>query len=244
MSRDRFEKLEPGLPSETDAVLARWTRFERLEIAGVTAAPPAPQGQFPCGHCGRANEPERDHCWACYKPLTRPPAPPATGESIKIVVNGVPYHSTDPHLPADIRELMARVRREGLTPEALHRWAASRGGTVTSAVETGGPRLSVRVDGRVYRDGDPGLPPHVRELLNHLRRHDASPALLDALRTKGAVTLRPPSTVAPSDGDIAFWSSVSEAPAVSGIATLWRSRRLRFSVGVAIVLYFLTRILR
>lgn len=238
MSRDRFDKLETGSPTETDAVLARWTRFERLEIAGASAATPLEEGQRLCAHCGRANEPERDHCWACYKLLTRAPAPPAPGEAIKIVVNGVPYHSTDPHLPAEMRELMARVRREGLTPAALNRWAATRGGTVTSTAETAGPRLSVRIDGRVYRDGDAGAPPHVRELMNHLRRHDASPALLDALRTKGAVTLRPPTTAAPSDGDILFWSSVATAASGRGLRRVW------FSVGAAIVLYFLIRMFR
>lgn len=240
MSRERFDKLEAGTSSETDAVLARWTRFERLEIAGV-AAVPVEEGQRPCAHCGRVNEPERDHCWACYKPLARAPVPPAPGETVKIVVNGVPYHSTDPHLPADIRDLMSRIRREGLTPAALNQWAAARGGTVASAVEGGGPRLSVRVDGRVYRDGDPTVPPPVRELLNHLRRHDATPALLDGLRTKGAVTLRPPSTAAPSDGDMVFWSSVA-SPSTGGAGR--GLRRVWFSVGAAIVLYFITRMFR
>lgn len=241
MSQDRFNKLEGGSSAETQAILARWTRFERLEIAGVPPAAAAPDGQRPCAHCGRSNEPERDHCWACYKSLSRPPAPPLPGEAIKIVVNGVPYHSTDPHLPADIRDLMTRVRRGSLTPAALSEWAAARGGTVASAVEANPPRLSVRVDGRVYRDGDPGVPPHVRDLLTHLRRNDASPALLDALRAKGAVTLRPSITADPSDGDIAFWSSVASVPAA---ATGRALRRLFFSVGAAIVLYFLFRVFR
>jgi hypothetical protein len=240
VSRDRFDRLEEGAAAAADAVLARWTRFERLEIAGV-AAPGEEPGRTACAHCGRGNEPGRDHCWACYKPLgSLPPAGP-TDAPIKIVLNGVPYHSTDPHLPADVRDLMARVRREGATPAALARWSATRAGGTAAAGNNA--RVSVRVDGRVFRRGDPDAPAHVRDLLEHLHRNDVSPALLDGLRAKGAVTVRPANTPRPSDGDIAFWSVLGDAPARAARFAL-PGGNVRFFVGALVILYLLRWIFR
>lgn len=243
MTRDRFDRLEPGPPSDSEAVLARWTRFERLEIAGVEAPASVDPKQTTCAHCGRGNEPGHDHCWACFKPLTLPPGPAPTDAPIKIVLNGVPHHSTDPHLPAEVRDLMARVRREGATPAVLARWSAERAGGAPGDARKNTTRVSVRVDGRVYRRGDPGAPAHVRDLLEHLHRNDVSPALLEGLRAKGAVAVRPANTALPSDGDIAFWSEwgKTEGPGPRSFLTMGR---IRFFVGVLVILYCLRWLFR
>ncbi len=45
---------------------------------------------------------------------------------ITVTIDGVEYRSTDPDLPADIRELMIQIRREGYTKEMVDTWVKSR----------------------------------------------------------------------------------------------------------------------
>ena len=108
--------------------------------------------------------------------------------------------------------------------------------------QTGGPRLSVRVDGRVT--GRRPQPAPVRELLNHLRRRRL-PLLLDALRTKAPSRSDRPRPSPLRQGHRPFWSSVSGARRLQDHATLWHGRPAPplFRRCRDCFLYFLTRIL-
>lgn len=237
---DRFDRLEPSgeLPAAVRAAVEKLTRFDHLEI-GPQREPPdaAPERRAStlCLRCGQANEREREVCWACAKPLTERRAVPAAAveQDITIVLDGQTYRSTDPALPEDVKTLIARIRKEGYSPELLADWrswrATRRSHEPRTAREAGviddhrgedeeegvkvfrGQRVSViRLDGKVYTSDDPGLSDEMKVLFQYIEDHGVTPELMDTLRARGRrVKYRPPTTAAPSDGDLAFWRAAA-----------------------------------
>ncbi|MBI5622952.1 MAG: hypothetical protein HY924_04150 [Elusimicrobia bacterium] len=235
----RFDFLEHGKASGSGSEdgLPQVGRFEHLEIGQIrkplpaTQSAPAPERTV-CGHCGQVNEPERQTCWACYKALgpqggsqarkpqgTKPQ--PGAGQEITLVIDGLTYSSTDPNLPPDIASLMGRIKTEGFSPGLLDEWreqrAASPGaGTQEVRAESRveafqGSRVSViKLDGRVFLSDAPDLPPRIRDLFAYIDRNGVTPELMENLRAMGDARLRPSTTAAPSDGDLAFWREVEE----------------------------------
>ncbi|MFA6318814.1 MAG: hypothetical protein WC943_15505 [Elusimicrobiota bacterium] len=191
-----------------------------------------------CGRCGQPNEAERETCWACYKPLALKagarsapapdPAKPGQGQDITLVIDGLTYRSNDPNLPPDIRGLMDRISSEGFSQSLLDAWRSEReqrsdpghtreiegrasGDERVSAFK--GARVSViRLDGKVYLSDAPDLPPRIRELFGYIDRNGVTPQLMENLRAMGTdARVRPSTTAAPSDGDLAFWREVEES---------------------------------
>lgn len=226
---DRFSKLEPknNLPARLQTALSRLPRFESLEIATATSIEPSSKiSRILCAHCGQWNERSREVCWACCKPLSTLPRPPepTQDQPIDLIVDGVSYHSSDPHMPEDIRELMNRIRKHGYSKELLAEWQAWRReqrdalpsipqGKFKSVEVFPGQRVSIlRIDGVLYKSDDLNLPPEVKELFDYIEAEGLSPALLQHLRLYGTlVKYRPPSTPIPSDGDHDFWHAAKKA---------------------------------
>jgi hypothetical protein len=259
MSPARFDHLEhsDSLPPHIEKAIAKLHRFNHLEIGEIStlATLPTPPTGDPCGHCGQANESDRTFCWACYKPLKGNP-PPLKEDVFTVVVNGATYRSDHPHLPPPIQRLMDRVRREGYSPNVAAQWAAAEGKEIATtsefearAAEKPGVSI-VRIDDQVYRSDDPTLPPDMRTLLDYVRTHAVTPELMERLRRAGTqVKYRPANTLSPSDGDLAFWSTVragTNAPTAPSFpsgnppihsASLWKW--IPRIIGAAIFLYLL-----
>lgn len=233
---DRFNRIEsasPALPASVKKALSKMDRFGHLEIGELKSeqvspkAAPAATDRVLCSHCGQPNEPLRDICWACYKPLkAETPSKPEPDQDIQLILDGTTYKSSDANVPHDIRMLMDRIREEGYSEELLREWREWRSTRNTplpterpfesapahdaSAVK--GQRISVlRIDGKVYQSDDPKLSPEIRELFDHIEKNGVTPELLNHLRQHGdKVKFRPHTTPQPSDGDIDFWRSVGE----------------------------------
>lgn len=250
MAQDRFDRLEgdrarePVLPQGVQSALSGLNRFKHLEIGQLQAAarpqadaPKRPDDKILCLHCGQPNEKERQTCWACFR-YVRVQAKPSTAQSapeeVVIVLDGMPYRSTDPNLPRDVKVLMDRVRQQGFSPELVaewRNWRATRhtplprerpfqesplGGPGQQAVDVQafqGQRVSViRVDGKVYTSDDPNLTPELKQLFEYIDKNGVTPALLEYLRQFGSkVKFRPQTTANPSDGDVEFWRNAQEA---------------------------------
>lgn len=211
--------------------MAFLNRFKHLEIgAGAPAAAPGEPSQELkrlCAHCGQSNEKQRDVCWACFQKLN---AETKTGsaQDITLVIDGTTYLSSDPAVPADIRELMDRIAKNGYSPELLAEWQSWRAtrSAAPPEIETRGAdpardikvfkgqRVSViRLDGKVYTSDDANLPPEIKKLFLQLDVHGVTPALMDELRAVGGgkVELHPLTTANPSDADLEFWNDVHAA---------------------------------
>jgi len=266
VSQDRFDRLEESgeqLPENVKTAIADIDRFEHLEIGqihpvGALPAPaPAAEGQIICGHCGQYNEPGRDLCWACFKPLKAAPAPQSAsdaGQEIDLVIDGSTYKSTDRDLPPDIGVLIDRIRKEGYSQELLVQWrnwratrhvnmlperSFDRGSTPGSDVEAfKGERVSViRIDGKVYHSDDKDLPPQLKTVFDYIEKYGVTPDLMEHLRQYGdRVKFRPHTTGVPSDGDISFWNDVNSSSdpcktmpgGLGSINSFWRILRELF----------------
>lgn len=162
---------------------------------------------------------------AVSEPAAPSPRAGAPGQELTLVIEGAIYRASDPTLPADVRALMDRIAQEGESRELLaqwYRWRAARAqpgnealpfdGRAAAPPSGGvrGPRVSaIKLDGRVYSSGDPGLPEDVRELFRQLDAQGATPELMRRLRAEGGqVTLHPATTAAPTEGDLQFWREV------------------------------------
>lgn len=242
MASDRFDKLEndKALPRGVHDALAHLARFEALEIgtakmpvapassAAPTPSKPAPApaaaSGVPCVHCGQANEPQRETCWACYRYVGIKAG--ARGhqkaqDDITIVLDGLTYRSSDQNLPDDVRELMNRIRKRGFSQELLaewRQWRAVRNVPAPAADDDDrvkvfqGQRVSViRLDGKVYTSDDPDLSQDLRALFAYIEAHGVTPALMERLGAMGQVKVRPPTTAYPSDGDVDFWNQVKKS---------------------------------
>jgi hypothetical protein len=228
----RFANLEGGqaLPPSVRSAIEKLNRFDHLEIG--SAKPPAASsaiGRLLCPHCGQTNEKGRTHCWACFFPLEAPALAankPAPDQPIALVLNGVNYVSTDPHLPPHIRRLMDRIRDEGYTPELIEDWQRSLPAPAPQAPPLTPPlfgdgrlqvfkgqRVSIlRLDGKLYKSDDPDLPEELREIFSYIEAEGVTPALMQHLRLYGTkVKFRPISTPTPSDGDRDFWKAAKNA---------------------------------
>jgi hypothetical protein len=218
----RFDRLEPSTPpARPPAALPQAPRFGQLEIGEQGPPPEVPAGdvRILCAHCGRPNERQSELCWACGKPVTPLPgaaaAPdkPAPGQPVQLVLDGQTYRSDDPGIPADIRVLIERVRKEGYTPELLGRWRewrATRNSPKPAELPAAAPGPVLRVDGRLYRPGDREVPPELKAVFDYIQIHGVTPELLETLRASGGrVKLRPRDSAVPSDGDLAFWGEAS-----------------------------------
>lgn len=72
--------------------------------------------------CGAVNLKDRRFCWVCGKELAQAGASAGTNNVITLTIDGVTYSSADPHLPADVRELVNRIRQEGYSKELVDSW--------------------------------------------------------------------------------------------------------------------------
>jgi hypothetical protein len=97
--------------------------------------------QIQCPNCRRIGVRSQHSCLYCgqvFTPLEQQEIPTGSdwqdniGENRKfnaavtVTIDGVVYHSTDADIPADIRELMERIRREGYTKEMVDEWVKAR----------------------------------------------------------------------------------------------------------------------
>lgn len=223
----RFDRLEPEkpVPEALKKALSHLNRFENLEISGAPAARPAPPpdaGSILCSGCAQPNEKEREVCWACFRVLTpkKTPAPPSA--EVTLILDGQTYMSTDPKLPADIRSLMNRIEKEGYSPGLVEDWKRRRGGgkpaeekneRLDIEILEGRRRNFIKIDGKVFSSDDASLDPDLKQLFDYMAVNGPSPALMEELRHYvKKVKLRPPTTAAPSDGDISFWNDVKKLP--------------------------------
>jgi hypothetical protein len=239
MDENRFRNLEalPQLPDSVKAAIDQLTRFDHLEIGQLKSGGAAPTvDRILCPKCSQVNERERTVCWACFKPLKPPteaaPPKPAQDQPVHLVLNGVHYQENDPSLPADIRLLIQRIRKEGYSPALVADWQKQTKAQITSAPVTSqdepttpplfgdgriqvfkGQRISIlRLDGKLYKSDDPALPPEIQELFAYIDQEGVTPALLQHLRLYGTkVRFRPMNTGMPSDGDLDFWDAAKRA---------------------------------
>ncbi|MDD2703010.1 MAG: zinc ribbon domain-containing protein [Candidatus Omnitrophica bacterium] len=96
--------------------------------------------QILCPNCGRVGARAQRSCVYCGQVFTRDENEIPTGAGwqnhdlvdlnespvITVTIDGREYRSNDPGLPADIKELMSRIRQEGYTREMVDDWARSR----------------------------------------------------------------------------------------------------------------------
>jgi len=231
---DRFSHLEPAdnLPASVQKAISRLRRFEHLEITGKVPAATAsgePTERALCLHCAQANERNRDVCWACFKPLQETPrgARPEADQDVELILDGTRFRSSDPTIPADIRELIDRIRREGYRPELIQEWQKKRQAQAKPTPLTEADLAAqknrvqvidgryvdiIRIDEKLYKSDDPDLSAEVKELFDYIDQEGVTPALLQHLRLYGTkVKFRPFSTPKPSDGDVSFWEAARDA---------------------------------
>jgi ribosomal protein L40E len=82
-----------------------------------------------CSVCGATNQQERKNCWVCGKRLFEEASEKNsidTTNTIILNLNGKEYRSTDNNLPPEIKELMARIRKEGYSKELIDDWARKK----------------------------------------------------------------------------------------------------------------------
>lgn len=253
----RFDRLEgQGLPGPLKEAVARLSRFERLEIgesAPAKEAAEAPSGRL-CAHCGHANEPERETCWACYKPVAAAPKKAAAPDDITIVLDGFTYRSSDKDLAPDVRELMDRIRKRGFSQELLLEWRDWRLTRASKKLREEperevkvfkGQRVSViSIDGKVFTSDAKDLSPEMKELFSYIDANGVTPELMEHLRGAGpSVKLRPANTVQPSDGDLEFWKRVEKTgdAAAAGPPPMWAGQKAALCLAAAAALLLLTR---
>lgn len=228
MTERRFENLGPLQPSGGVSAPPAISRFEYLEIGDpvLGAAPPVapPSGRTFCPHCGQANEPARETCWACCRWLTPSAAPlPAAEAPLEIVLDGRSYRSDDPAVPEDIQRLIQRIQKEGYSQKLLGEWRQWRATRKAGLFKEDpaayadvklfrGQRVRVlRIDGKTYTSDMKDLPPDVKSLFDYLEKNDVTPELMDHLRRFGTkVKFRPGTTADPSDGEVSFWKAAKE----------------------------------
>lgn len=218
--QDRFDRLEAQdspLPEKLKAAVEKLDRFGHLEIGELKNRPnratPLSERTL-CPHCSQPNEPQRDVCWACFKPLKQESfRKPEPSQEIQLMLDGQTYLSNDPNLPDDIRMLMDRIREEGYSTELLRewrQWRMTRPAPQSSEINVfQGQRVSViRIDGKVYRSDDPNITPEMKEIFDYVEKNGVTPELVTHLRRHGdKVKFRPSTTAQPTDGDIDFWSA-------------------------------------
>jgi hypothetical protein len=205
--RLRHLELDTALPSTVKSAVGLMGRFDNLEIAGAPVAPPPPAiGRVPCHHCGQANEPTTEHCWACRRCVRgKDEDAGKVRQPFSILLNGKTVHSEDPTLPPLVRRLIEDIRRDGVTPADASEWVRRQEKALPSTLGSAGV-VAVKIDGRLHRSDDPATPPELRTLMDHVARHGITPELMEDLRRQGhKVKFRPTTTLAPTDGDENFW---------------------------------------
>jgi ribosomal protein S27AE len=79
-----------------------------------------------CTVCGAVNHKERNNCWVCGKSLfedgTTIASEQNTTNTIILNIDNKEYRSTDQNLPADVKELIERIRREGYSQRLIDDW--------------------------------------------------------------------------------------------------------------------------
>jgi len=237
MSPDnRFSNLEASrpLPDTVKAAIAGLSRFDHLEIGRLSETPARTDRRRVerrlCAQCGQANEMDRDICWACCKPLNIKASPkPDPEQEIHLLLNGVSYTSSDADLPADIRALMDRIRREGYSEALLKEWERQRQAAAPAPTPAeppipeylhNRPRVEVidgkyidilRIDGVLYKSDDANLAPEIREIFAYIEQEGVTPALVQHLQLYGTkVRYRPLSSPKPSDDDRKFWQAANK----------------------------------
>ncbi|MFA5362354.1 MAG: zinc ribbon domain-containing protein [Candidatus Omnitrophota bacterium] len=99
--------------------------------------------QIQCPNCRRTGTRSQRSCVYCGQVFVQPDEPEIpTGAgwqnnnvaelcksmAITVTIDGVEYHSTDPEMPPDIRQLMVKINHEGYTKEMVDVWAKNRQG--------------------------------------------------------------------------------------------------------------------
>ena len=81
-----------------------------------------------CRGCGRVVNRNQASCYYCgwrFKPPAEEPAPQDQGE-ICVTIDNYRYSSRDANLPLQVRELIARIRKEGYSQELIDNWIKER----------------------------------------------------------------------------------------------------------------------